>query len=130
MNCSLDHLHFRCSNLQDSVKWFKETLGAEERFKAEVRGNPLVGMALAGTTFLLSAAPLQTPNVTGSSSSSSNYGLWHFGLKVPNLEEAITYLKSKNVKITMEPTLLPGGVKISFIEGPDDISIEIIERAS
>lgn len=125
MNYTLDHLHFRCSQLQSSVDWFKEKLGAEEKFRGEVRGNLSVGMALAGATLLLTAAPVQASTA---SSNPIDYGLWHFGLKVSNLNEAVAELKAKEVRFTMEPTLLPNGVKIAFIEGPDNISIELVQR--
>ena len=36
--------------------------------------------------------------------------------------------KAKGVKVTMEPTEPRPGIRIAFIRGPENISIEILER--
>lgn len=52
----------------------------------------------------------------------------HIGFSVDNLQQSIERLKAEGVKVTAEPRSIAGGkVKFAFIEGPDKISIEIIE---
>ncbi|MFN0123061.1 MAG: VOC family protein [Blastocatellia bacterium] len=50
----------------------------------------------------------------------------HIGFSVDNLSETIEMLRKDGVKITLEPRTL-GTLKIAFIEGPDKISIELVE---
>jgi catechol 2,3-dioxygenase-like lactoylglutathione lyase family enzyme len=55
-------------------------------------------------------------------------GLDHFGLAVKDIDGAAAALKAKGVTFTTEPTTIRPGVRICFIRGPQDISIELLER--
>jgi catechol 2,3-dioxygenase-like lactoylglutathione lyase family enzyme len=50
----------------------------------------------------------------------------HIGFAVDDLDAAIAHLKSTGVKVTAEPVAL-GPIKFAFIEGPDQVAIELIE---
>jgi catechol 2,3-dioxygenase-like lactoylglutathione lyase family enzyme len=55
----------------------------------------------------------------------------HFGVSVPNLDEAIAKLKGAGVKVTAEPRSIGDGkVRFAFIEGPDKVAIEVMEDKS
>ena len=49
-----------------------------------------------------------------------------------NVDNAVTALKTKNVKVTTEPRplTLPSGVsmRLAFIEGIDGVRIELVQR--
>jgi len=49
------------------------------------------------------------------------------GKQVENMDEEITTLKSRGVKLTRGPLGAPGGPKIAFLEGPDGVEIELIQ---
>ncbi len=52
----------------------------------------------------------------------------HIGFGVDNLDQTLARLKKDGVKVTDEPRSVAGGkVKFAFIEGPDHISIELVE---
>ena len=55
-------------------------------------------------------------------------GLDHFGLRVPDLEAAVAELKARGAVFTMEPKLLRPGLRIAFLTGPEDVSIELLQR--
>jgi hypothetical protein len=47
---------------------------------------------------------------------------------VANLETTLAELRKNGVKVTVEPRALANGqLKFAFIEGPDQIAIELIE---
>jgi lactoylglutathione lyase len=53
----------------------------------------------------------------------------HLAIDVENMKETISTLRSENITITDEPFKLgPTGPLIAFIEDPDGILIELIER--
>jgi len=52
----------------------------------------------------------------------------HIGFSVDNLQETVDRMRAAGVKITAEPRSIAGGkVKFAFVEGPDRISIELVE---
>jgi catechol 2,3-dioxygenase-like lactoylglutathione lyase family enzyme len=52
----------------------------------------------------------------------------HVALSVDNLAETLARLKSEGVKVTDETRPIPGTkIKSAFIEGPDRISLELVE---
>jgi catechol 2,3-dioxygenase-like lactoylglutathione lyase family enzyme len=52
----------------------------------------------------------------------------HLGFSVANLDQALANLRKDGVKVTSEPrSIASGQVKFAFIEGPDQIAIELIE---
>ncbi len=53
----------------------------------------------------------------------------HLAFQIKNMEETISMMRRENVTITDEPyRLSPTGGLIAFIEDPDGILIELIER--
>jgi len=52
----------------------------------------------------------------------------HIGFSFDNLEEALSAMRKDGVKVTQEIKSVAGGkIKYAFVEGPDQISIELIE---
>jgi catechol 2,3-dioxygenase-like lactoylglutathione lyase family enzyme len=55
----------------------------------------------------------------------------HFAFSVDNLDQALTRLTSDGVKILERPHKILGGrLKSAFIQGPDNIQIELVDRAA
>jgi len=55
-------------------------------------------------------------------------GLDHFGLRVDNMDDAVAELKRRGASFKMEPRIIRPGVRIAFIEAPDNVRIELLER--
>lgn len=51
----------------------------------------------------------------------------HVGFSVDNLQETLNRLRGEGVTITTAPAVAGGNIKSAFIEGPDHISIELVE---
>ncbi|SDI19716.1 Catechol 2,3-dioxygenase [Bradyrhizobium lablabi] len=116
-----DHLHIFTSDAEETARWFAGVLGAEivrSPVRIEVRFGALrifVDESLEG-------------NVTNPPAVPSRRGLDHFGLLVKDIDFVASQLKAKGVKFTKEPQTARPGVRMCFIEGPQGISIELIER--
>jgi lactoylglutathione lyase len=54
--------------------------------------------------------------------------LEHIGLTVPDIDAAVAELKAKGVRFTLDPTTVRPGVRIAFLRGPENVSIELIQR--
>ena len=46
------------------------------------------------------------------------------------IDAAVTALKAKGAAFTMEPTTIRPGVRIAFLRGPQNVSIELLERSA
>ena len=55
-------------------------------------------------------------------------GLDHLGLRVDDLDVATAELKRRGAQVIGEPKTIRPGVRIAFIQGPDDGRIELLER--
>jgi len=53
---TFDHVHFFCSDLEASVKWFTEGMGAELVKRRTVKGAPAADLKIAGVPLLLREA--------------------------------------------------------------------------
>ncbi len=121
-----DHIHFRSEDPLAARKFWEEMFGATLVQERELGGAPSFNMTLNGMTFIVSGrAKDEDPVRTGSE---PRYGLDHFGLRVDNMDEAAQELRAKNAEFICEPWEIRPGVKIAFIKGPDNISIELAQR--
>jgi catechol 2,3-dioxygenase-like lactoylglutathione lyase family enzyme len=118
-----DHIHLRSPDLAATADWFRDTLGAEVMRRVE-GDAPRIDLKLGGLDLFISASDsrVAAPPV------SPYNGIDHFGLAVQGLDEVVAELKAKGVKFTMEPKQARPGVRICFIEGPQNIAIELLER--
>ncbi len=125
-NYKYDHVHLRSLDPAKASKFYVEKFGAvlvsDERTDTSWRitinlgGLPLfIDQVPAGTH-----GPLKAPSL----------GYEHIGLVVPDLDAAVAELDAKGVEFTVRPTSPRPGIKISFIKGPDDVLIEVLERSA
>ena len=127
MNFVCNHLHFRSEDPDAAAKFYCDNFGAiiaSERplsttksIQLELDGRPL--MTISGR------AEGEDP-VPGSNE--PRYGLDHFGFEVDDMEEAAAHLRANNANFICEPWTMPSGSMVAFIEAPDHVSVEIIQR--
>ena len=55
-------------------------------------------------------------------------GLDHIGFGVKDLKSTLQEMRKKGVKVTQDLTVMPGGLKMAFVEGPEGVRIELLER--
>lgn len=119
LNAVWDHVHLRVNDPDAVAAWFEDVLGAEE-----VRAPGRVDVILGGQKIFL----LKAPDTDKPSPAHPHRGLDHFGLRVTDINQVTEHLKAKGVRFTAEPHTPRPGIRIAFIEGPEGISIEILER--
>jgi catechol 2,3-dioxygenase-like lactoylglutathione lyase family enzyme len=124
MGYAYDHLHLRSPDPEAAaaayVAWFGATIKDRVRMGAGLR----VVVDLDGLLLFIEEVPAQTPTTPPA----PFVGMEHIGLRVGDLDTAAADLRRKGVKFLVEPTSPRPGVKVAFIEGPDAIRIEILQR--
>jgi lactoylglutathione lyase len=79
-----------------------------------------------GQVFYIAPADPRTPN--GDPPKAPHFGLEHIGLTVDNLDAAAAELKRKGAHFTVEPTTFTAGIKIAFVQAPQGVLVELIQR--
>jgi catechol 2,3-dioxygenase-like lactoylglutathione lyase family enzyme len=126
MVTGLDHIHVICGDVEKAVKYFKDVFEAKETSRGEIRGFPVVRVNVKGAIVaLMGTAPGSSELVPGKGSR----GLDHIGFTVKDLEKTVEDMKKQGAKFSVGITAGAAGVKYAFVDGPDGIRIELIERS-
>lgn len=123
---SYDHIHLRSPDPATTAKFYNKMFDARIIETPQPDGNVRVDLDLNGLTIFLAGAMPNGTEVQGVEG--PHYGLDHFGLRVDNLDSAVSDLKAKGAELEGEPRTLPTGVKIAFVKAPDDVRIELVQR--
>ncbi len=126
MSWQYDHTHFKCSDPEKTVTFFKENFGAKEVNRFEVNGNLIVTLDIGGLWYNFS--PKRPGESVDPKTQPVRYGVYHIALKTRDLAAEAAKMKARGVKFTQEVGQSNPKTKFAFVEGPDGISIEILQR--
>ena len=126
MSWQYDHTHFKCSDYEKTVTFFKENFGGKEVSRWEVNGMPIVTLDIGGLQYNFS--PRRANETVDSRTDTVRYGVYHIALKTQNLEAEAAKMKQRGVKFAQDVKQLNPKTKTAFIEGPDGISVELLQR--
>jgi len=119
----LNHTRYRVSDLERTVKFYKEVLGLEElRRHKSPRGSELVFLKAPESEELIEIC-----SFPASGPVHVQPDLTHLGFEIESLEEFGRHLASLGLKYSDGPTLRPGGGGFAFIDAPEGYEIELIE---
>jgi catechol 2,3-dioxygenase-like lactoylglutathione lyase family enzyme len=119
-----DHLHLRSLDAPKAAAFYVEAMGAKEVTRMDVRGNLRIILDLGGLRVFVEQVPEGTPRPPAP----PHLGIEHIGLAVDDLDAAVADLRARGVPIVVEPREARPGVRICFIDGPDRVRIELLER--
>ena len=118
------HTRYRVSDLERTVRFYKDVLGLEElRRHKSPRGSELVFLQTPGSEELIelcsfpASGPVQVqPDLT------------HLAFEVDNLDEFGRHLAKQGLKFSDGPTASSTGTVFAFIDAPEGYEIELIQR--
>ncbi len=130
MPYSINHVHIRASDPHASAAWYTEHFGAKLLSSREVMpGTITVSMDAGGPVRLnISSKPEGTPDVKAAAEL-NRLGLEHFGFDVDDIETDIARFEAAGVRVVLPITEVAGGTRLAYIEGPDDVLIELVQPA-
>ena len=121
-----DHIHLISEDPQSAGLWYVEKMGGKIISSQETRGAPQLYVALEGGTIIVRG---QRPGEQVDRKPGLQWGTDHFGFQVlGDFDGFCDDLKKKGVKFTVEPMDFRPGIRIAFIEAPDGVSIELVQR--
>lgn len=125
-NIVFDHVHLISKNPQKTADWYAENLRGKIVGTSEVRGAPQIIIAFKGATIIVRGQ--RTREQVGEKGG-LQWGTDHFGFSVNgDFDGFCGRLKKKGVKFTIDPVDFGPTVRIAFIEAPDGVSIELLQR--
>lgn len=125
---SYDHIHLRSRDPRGTAEFYMGMFGARIIESVQSDGQPRMDLDINGLTVFIAQVPADAE--LASSPAEPHLGLDHFGLRVDNLDAAVAELKQRGATFTTEPRTIRPGVKIAFIQCPDNVRVELLERAA
>ena len=129
MAYSINHVHIRSLDPHTSASWYVKHFGAKLVSEREVMpGTVTLSLEVGGPVRLnISSKP------AGSSDERAvaelhRLGLEHFGFHTGHLSADLERLEKEDVRVVLPLTEVVGGTLLAYIEGPDDVLIELVQR--
>jgi catechol 2,3-dioxygenase-like lactoylglutathione lyase family enzyme len=123
---AFDHVHLVSKDPHASARWYADTLGGVIDRSNEVNGAPQVYVSLGGAMVVVRG---ERPAEQAADRAGLQWGIDHFGLQVKgDFDGYCAGLRGKGVKFTMEPTQINPTTRIAFIQTPDGVTVELVNR--
>jgi lactoylglutathione lyase len=116
MTLKLNHLHIKTKDPEKTARFYVDTFGAKILSKSPRGGYrlDLLGLDLNVTDFLTDQTREQ------------KYGMEHIAIDTDELDAIVKKLEDQGIRI-LEKTVVSGGRRVCFFEGPDGVQLEFIE---
>lgn len=140
------HVHLFSADPVTAGEWYIKHLGAkrrnanappsrEPRFRGELQIGPSMSLMSDHVNIIIypveySKTAYKDQWQAGQTALVSSRGrtVDHLGFSVANLDATLAAMRKDGVKVTAEPRSIANGrLKFAFIEGPDQIAIELVE---
>jgi len=122
---TFDHLHLRSPDPEGAAAFYVNMLEASITNRVETPQGLRIIMALGGVTMFIE----EVPAGTHAPPDAPYVGVEHVGLSVTGIHAAVAEMKAKGAHFTLEPTSPRPGVTIAFVQAPDGVQVELLERA-
>ena len=123
---SYDHIHLRSPDPETTAKFYEKMFDARIIRTPQPSGVDRIDIDINGLIVFI-AGPVSGQTLPDGFPD-NHYGLDHFGLRVDNMDQAAVELRAKGAEFVVEPRQLRPDVKIAFIQAPDNVRIELLER--
>ena len=125
----VNHIHLKAPDPGQTARWYVDMFGAEILAEAEgLGGSHTVRMDIAGTRINITSA--ERGETLPEGTADPHFGLEHFGFETDDIEAAMARLEANGVDVLMPVTKRPNGNTISYVKGPDNVRIELVQPPS
>lgn len=121
---TMDHVHLRSPDPVRTADFYIEMLDAEPAGRMQNGAALRVVVKLGGVPLFIE----QVPPGTASPPVPPFLGLEHIGLAVPDLDAAVAELRRRGAEFAVEPHSPRPGFKLAFLQAPDGVRVEILQR--
>lgn len=131
MEYRINHVHIRAADPHATAAWYEKFFNARIVSERTVMPNTItIGMEMGGQCRLNVSSKPPGSSEERSVAELNRLGLEHFGFDVEDLEAEMERLTAAGIRVVLPITDTPTGSRLSYIEGPDDVLIELVQPAS
>ncbi len=120
---ALDHLHHETTDIKAAVAFYHALFGATTDPPFERGGATWVRVNVGDLHIMVTNRPCRDMEL------GRYQGLDHIGLATDDFDGMLATIQAQGVPIWAGPIKLDSGQRLVFVQGPDQIKIEVIERA-
>ena len=128
MSYFINHIHLKAPDPKRTADWYVKAFGFEI-FADDVRptGDRFIRCKSEGGGVVVNISGARTDERMGQGDATPHFGLEHFGFDSGDIRADIARLQGLGATLLDGPTELANGLTIAFIQGPDDVRIELIQ---
>ncbi len=127
----INHVHIRSADPPASAAWYAEHFGAAIVSQREVMpGTITISMDVGGPVRLNISSQPPGSSDERAVAELNRLGLEHFGFDVEDLEAELARLTAAGIRVVLPLTEVAGGARLAYVEGPDDVLIELVQPPS
>ena len=126
MSIKFHHLHLKARNPEETAAWYERGFNftITEKSKRQTGDVFILCRTPDGTTVVISGE--KTGETLGRGDAGTHLGLEHFAVASDDFDRDLAHLKSLGAPLLEEPHTTPAGIRFAFIQGPDDVRIELM----
>jgi len=126
MRYRLDHVHLKAGDVEETVGWYRQVLGARVVRRCEFRGSTEVWLDVGGGSVAVHGQ--LSDELALPAALHPRFGVDHFAVAVDDLSAALSELQREGV-VVIEPLWEPEpGLRMACVAAPDKVRLEIVER--
>jgi lactoylglutathione lyase len=123
---TFDHVHLVAKDPQATADWYVDKLGGKIARSLEVKGAPQIYVSFGGFIVIVRG---QRPAELALAKPGLQWGVDHFGVRVKgDFDGFCEGLRKKGVTFGLDPTDFNPTTRIAFIDAPDGVSVELLNR--
>ena len=122
----LDHFHFRSRDPEAVADFLNRHFDVAIVSRTEVRGLPRVVLRIGEVAIFVEGATDDMPRVPAM----PFRGIEHVCVRVPDINAHAARLEQSGVTLVSPVSEIRPGVRVAFVEAPDGILVEMIERSA
>jgi lactoylglutathione lyase len=124
----VNHIHLKAPDPRKTAQWYVDMFGASIIGEGEgLGGSTTVRLDIEGTRINVTSAPAGQTLPDGTAD--YHYGLEHFGFDTDDIEATMAHLEAQGVEVLLPITRITTGNQISYVKGPDNVRIELVQAS-
>jgi len=123
---TFDHVHLLARDPIATADWYVDKLGGKIARSLEVKGAPQIYVSFGGFIVIVRG---QRPAEVADNKPGLQWGVDHFGVRIQgDFDGFCAGLRKKGVTFSLDPTDFNPTTRIAFINAPDGVSVELLNR--